>query len=117
MRSVRAARSGAYCRRGAERLALDGNALLHLDLHRFLRVRLRREESGRDDLIVRGLGLDAAEDLLDDVGVFACRNAVAFCRPWPSRSSPKLKYEPAFWTTFFSSATSRTVPSQGMPEP
>ena len=43
------------------------------------------------------------------------RNAVAFWRPWPSRSSPKLKYEPDFWTSFRSSAVSRTVPSQEIP--
>ena len=45
------------------------------------------------------------------------RNAVAFWRPWPSRSSPKLKYEPDFVTTFRSMPESSTVPSQEMPEP
>src|SRR5437588_1038318 len=45
------------------------------------------------------------------------RNAVAFCRPWPSRSSPKLKYEPDFATTLRSIPVSRTVPSHEMPEP
>ena len=30
----------------------------------------------------------------------SCRNAVAFWRPCPRRSSPKEKYEPDFWTTF-----------------
>src|SRR3954453_13623984 len=45
------------------------------------------------------------------------RKAVAFWRPWPSRSSSKLKYEPDFWTTFRSSAASRTVPSQEIPVP
>ena len=45
------------------------------------------------------------------------RKAVAFWRPWPSRSSSKLKYEPDFWTIFRSSPTSSTVPSQEMPEP
>jgi len=45
------------------------------------------------------------------------RNAVAFWRPWPSRSSPKLKYEPDFWTIFRSSPTSRTLPSQEIPSP
>src|SRR5581483_11238460 len=45
------------------------------------------------------------------------RKAVAFWRPWPSRSSPKLKYAPDFWTTFRSTAASRTVPSQEMPLP
>ena len=48
---------------------------------------------------------------------FSERKLVAFWRPCPSRSSPKLKYEPAFWTTFVSRPTSRTVPSHGMPEP
>ena len=43
------------------------------------------------------------------------RNAVAFCRPWPSRSSSKLKYEPDFWTIFRSSPASSTVPSQEIP--
>src|SRR5579862_36252 len=45
------------------------------------------------------------------------RNAVAFCRPWPRRSSPKLKYEPDFVTTLRSRPVSRTVPSHEMPEP
>src|SRR5581483_9311327 len=40
------------------------------------------------------------------------RKAVAFCRPWPSRSSSKLKYEPDFCTIFRSRPTSSTVPSQ-----
>ena len=44
------------------------------------------------------------------------RNAVAFWRPWPSRSSSKLKYEPDFWTTFRSSPASSTVPSQEIPD-
>lgn len=48
---------------------------------------------------------------------FSERKLVAFWRPWPRRSSPKLKYEPAFWTTFVSSPTSSTVPSQGIPCP
>src|SRR5438445_3511243 len=45
------------------------------------------------------------------------RKAVAFWRPWPSRSSPKLKYEPDFVTTFRSIPVSSTVPSHEMPEP
>src|SRR5690349_23925859 len=40
------------------------------------------------------------------------RKAVAFWRPWPSRSSPKLKYEPDFVRIFRSSAESSTVPSR-----
>src|SRR5439155_3740054 len=45
------------------------------------------------------------------------RNAVAFCRPCPSRSSSKLKCEPDFWTILRSSAASSTVPSHEMPVP
>src|SRR4051794_27309799 len=45
------------------------------------------------------------------------RNAVALWRPWPSRSSPKLKYEPDFVTTLRSMPTSTTVPSQEKPVP
>src|SRR5205814_1776460 len=45
------------------------------------------------------------------------RKADEFWRPCPSRSSPKLKYEPDFVTTFRSSPESSTVPSHEMPEP
>src|SRR5262249_26508032 len=45
------------------------------------------------------------------------RNAAAFWRPWPRRSSPKLKYEPDFETIFRSSPASSTVPSHGIPSP
>ena len=34
------------------------------------------------------------------------RNAAALWRPWPSRSSSKLKYEPDFWITFLSTPAS-----------
>ena len=43
------------------------------------------------------------------------RNAVAFWRPWPRRSSSKLKYEPDFWTTFRSSPASSTDALPGDP--
>src|SRR5215203_7466895 len=43
------------------------------------------------------------------------RNALAFWRPWPSRSSPKLKYEPDLVTILRSTPVSRTVPSQEIP--
>jgi hypothetical protein len=48
---------------------------------------------------------------------FSVRNAVAFWRPWPSRSSPHEKYEPDFVTIFRSRPTSRTVPSHEIPWP
>ena len=38
---------------------------------RLLRRRPGREEPRRDDLVLRGLGLDAGEDLLDEIGVLA----------------------------------------------
>ena len=68
-------------------------------------------KAGGHDLLGWRLVLDRREDRLRHVRMLA-ENAVAFWRPWPSRSSPKLKYEPDFWTSFRSSAVSRTVPSR-----
>src|SRR5260370_35589541 len=43
------------------------------------------------------------------------RHAVAFWRPWPRRSSPKLKDEPDFWESYPHSRPSITAPSQETP--
>src|SRR5262249_11755063 len=45
------------------------------------------------------------------------RNAFTRSRPWPRRSSPKLKNEPLLVMILRSRATSMMVPSQEMPSP
>ena len=77
----------------------------------------RRQEPRRDDLVGGRPAAWIRARIPCVTSGCSRRNAVAFWRPWPSRSSPKLKYEPDFWTTLRSSAASRTVPSQEIPVP
>src|SRR3990170_6022992 len=72
-RSARSAHSSAssptIARRPVSALDADGLRVLDLDLHRLLRMRLGRKETGRNDLLFGGLRLDPDQNLLDDVGV------------------------------------------------